>query len=476
MELSKQFLRVAPEDVGIRSAGIAAFLDDLNAKQVEMHSMMLLRHGRVAAEGWWEPYAPTTPHMLFSLSKSFTATAAGLAIQEGFFKLDDPVLQYFADCAPENPSENLIAMRVRDLLCMGTGHETEPAPGKNKGWEKIFLSHPVVHRPGNYFLYNSIATFMVSSLVKRTTGQGLVDFLKPRLFDKLGIENPVWDLNPDGIEAGGWGLNLRTEDIARFGQMILQEGQWLGEQIVPRNWVRLMTAWQIDNSLGREKDWAQGYCFQFWRCRNDAFRGDGAFGQYCVVMPKKDAVLAITSSTNDMQYILDCAFDRLLPAMQDCLPPDPVASTTLSERMAALALPRLCGGEGDIAPALLGQRYSFIPSGAKEGDAPLCIKLEQAGDCLSTEMRIDGESKLCIGFDAPVKGVFNTMGRQCVALSQAKVQPGSGLLIVVRMPETPFHFELELAPDGDGAMGRMRLYPTGVALEEQPFVKCALAD
>jgi CubicO group peptidase (beta-lactamase class C family) len=224
--------RSSPEAQGIASSAILAFLEEADQKIDHLHSFMLVRHGHVVAEGWWTPYDANTPHELYSLSKSFTSTAVGLAIAEGKLSLDDPVLKFFPDEAPKDPSANLKAMRVRDLLCMSTGHQTEPrlipflaSPTAGEGkqepqsWVKTFLAHEVRFKPGTHFLYNTAGTYMQSAIVRKVTGQTVLDYLRPRLFEPLGIENPTWGTSPQGITLGGYGLNIRTEDIAKFGQL-----------------------------------------------------------------------------------------------------------------------------------------------------------------------------------------------------------------------------------------------------------------
>ena len=256
---------------------------------------MLVRHGHVVAEGWWAPYAAEAPHSLFSLSKSFTSTAVGMAIAEGKLSLDDEVLKFFPDDAPAEPSANLKAMRVSDLLRMSTGQQTEPPRNPDQVWTKVFLAHPVPFKPGTHFLYNTSATYMLSAIVQKATGMTVLDYLRPRLFEPLGIEHPTWETSPQGVSTGGYGLSIRTEDIARFGQLYLQKGKWQGKQLVPAAWVEAATARQTSNGSDPKSDWAQGYGYQFWRCRHGAYRGDGAFGQFCVVLPEEDAVIAITS-------------------------------------------------------------------------------------------------------------------------------------------------------------------------------------
>ena len=331
--------RSTPESQGVSSAQIRKFVEAADQKVNTLHSFMLVRHGQVLAEGWWKPESAEKPHVLWSLSKSFTSTAVGIAVAEGKFSIDDPVLKFFPEDAPAAPSDKLKAMRVRDLLTMSTGHQEEAKVKEitDQTWVKTFLNHPVPHKPGAHFQYNTPATFMLSAIVQKTTGQTVVEYLKPRLFDPLGIENPQWDANPEGISIGGYGLHVRTEDIAKFGQLYLQQGQWNGKQLLTPEWIALATSKQVSNGSDPVKDWDQGYGFQFWRCRHNAFRGDGKDGQFCIVMPEHDAVIAITAHTGDMQSELNLVWDFLLPAFADqALPENPDEQAKLQETLGKL--------------------------------------------------------------------------------------------------------------------------------------------
>src|SRR5947208_682692 len=224
--LGAELPRSSPEAQGVSSAAVRAFVEAADTKIDALHSVMLLRHGHVVAEGWWSPYDALAPHALYSLSKSFTSTAVGLAIAEGKLSLDDPVLKFFSEDAPPQPSTNLKAMRVSDLLRMSTGHQAEPRRGADQPWTRSFLAQPVPFKPGTHFLYNTSATYMLSAAVQKATGQTVHDYLRPRLFEPLGIDRPTWEASPQGITTGGFGLSIRTEDIAKFGQLYLQKGQW----------------------------------------------------------------------------------------------------------------------------------------------------------------------------------------------------------------------------------------------------------
>jgi CubicO group peptidase (beta-lactamase class C family) len=371
MTSTTQLKRSSPEVEGIPSSAVLDFI-----RAVEQHThpldavqgFMLLRHGNVAAEGWWAPYGPQFPHTLYSLSKSFTSTGIGLAVAEGLLTVNDPVLKFFPGDAPAKPSENLKAMRVRHLLSMNTGHKEDttqhvfqsrhqlslvglearrrmdtsrPAGGEDDNWPRVFLSLPVEYQPGTWFVYNTAATYMLSAIITKLTGESLLDYLRTRLFDPLGIENPTWETDPRGVNLGGTGLHVKTEDIARFGQMYLQKGVWDGERILTEEWIAEATKATSDNSNTQTNpDWTAGYGYQFWRCRHNCYRGDGAFGQYCIVMPDQNAVLAITGGLRDMQAVLDKVWEHLLPAMQpEALPAAPQAYGELCDKLALLSLP-----------------------------------------------------------------------------------------------------------------------------------------
>ena len=325
---------------------------------------MLVRHGSVVAEGWWSPYAAERPHMLYSLSKSFTSSAVGFAVTEGRLTIDDLVASFFPDDLPEPVSENLAAMRVRHLLSMTTGHDEDTTASlfqrEDGDWIKAFFAQPVVHAPGTHFLYNTGATYMLSAIIQKLTGMTLLDYLQPRLLEPLGIEGATWETSPQGINTGGWGMNIKTEDIARFGQMYLQKGVWQGKRILSEDWVALATREHSDNgSENPESDWEQGYGFQFWRCRHNAYRGDGAFGQYCIVMPDQDAVIAITSGVANLQAVLNVVWAKLLPAMKaTSLSADAAAQAELARRLANLALPTIAGqASSPLAPRVSGKQY-----------------------------------------------------------------------------------------------------------------------
>ena len=301
-------------------------------QQLNIQSVMVLQHGKVLYEKWLNGGDPAIPHVLNSVSKTFTSAAVGIAIGEGLLKLDDKLVDFFPDELPANPSENLKKITIKDLLTMNSGHDVAPGyPGRDvkETWTHVFLNWPVLHTPGTFYCYNGLGTYMLSAIIQKLTGQKEVDYLQPRLFDPLGIDPPEWDESPEGINKGGSGLHLKTEDLAKMGQLILQKGKWNGKQIIPEDYVAkagskqvpCVPSWirfdEIEQSglTPENSDWVLGYGFQMWMCRHNAFRADGAGGQYIIMIPEKDAVVVNTADLQDMQAELNLVWDYILPAL-----------------------------------------------------------------------------------------------------------------------------------------------------------------
>ena len=458
--------RSTPERQGISSTAVLAFIQRADSEIDAMHSFMLVRHGHVVAEAWWAPYDSATPHMLYSLSKSFTSTAVGLAISEGKLSLNDPVLKFFPEDAPGDPSPNLQAMRVRDLLRMATGHQTENPPWRwsagtppppDAPWTRTILSQPVPFKPGTHFLYDSPATYMLSAIVQKVTGTTVLDYLRPRLFEPLGIDHPTWLASPQGITLGAFGLMVRTEDIARFGQLYLQKGVWKGRQVVPAAWVTAATSLQVANGSSPQSDWDQGYGYQFWRSRHNSFRGDGAFGQYCLVLPEVDAVVVITSGVRDMQSVMNLVWDALLPAMHPrALPPNPVAARRLATTLARLQVRPPAGkATSPLARSASGRWYAFPDS--SRGIRALELSFDSSGAALV--VRTDaGETRTPIGIGSWVEsrdGFTSGLGQMLSVPAHPRIAArgawttDSVFTLKLALYETPYAATLAFRFDGD---------------------------
>ena len=317
----------------------AAYLQAVADSSEDLHSIMVLQHGEVLAE---KQIAPDTAHIMNSVSKTFTSTAVGFAIEEGLLSLEDRIVDLFPESVPAEPQELLSKVTLRNLLTMNSGHGKDPTAairGGDGDWVGAFMAWPIDYEPGTCHCYNSLGTYVLSAAVQKVTGQKVVDYLETRLWQPLGIEKPRWDESPAGINTGGWGLYLHTEDLARMGQCLLSGGKFRGKQVIPAGWVSQMSAAQVPSvNAGvnerqvqelladpnhpfrwyfepSQSDWMQGYGYQMWRCRHGGFRADGANGQYILVLPEQDAVIVTTAHIPDMRQELNLIWDHLLGAL-----------------------------------------------------------------------------------------------------------------------------------------------------------------
>jgi CubicO group peptidase (beta-lactamase class C family) len=377
--------RSIPETEGVSSEGILQFILAVEQSKNEMHSFIFLRHGKVIAEGWWNPYKPDLKHALYSLSKTFTSTAIGFAVSENLLKLTDKVISFFPNDLPDTVSPYLAGLTIRDVLIMSDGQDPDPTRiigTQSKNWVRAFLKTPIVKKPGTAFLYNSMGTFMLSAIIQKVTGQRVINYLKPRLFDPLGIVGMDWEENLLGVNTGGWGLRLKTEDIAKMGLLYLQKGMWNGTQIIPAAWIEEATTLKIIQhpeliqAKKDSSDWEQGYGYQIWRCRYQAYRGDGAFGQYMIVMPEQDAVIAIQSETPDMQDELNLVWKYLLPSIKKGkLSSDQKSQYALKAKLSSLAIPIESGSYSSFTTNKnLNKTFILEPNDFQIGSVVIQIK------------------------------------------------------------------------------------------------------
>jgi len=313
-----------------------AYLQAVADSAEDLHSIMVLQHGKVLAE---KQIAPDTAHIMNSVSKTFTATAVGFAIEEGLLHLDDKIVDLFPESVPADPQPLLADVTLRNLLTMNSGHAKDPTYAIRSGegdWIQAFMEWPIEYEPGTCYCYNSLGTYLLSAAVQKVTGQKVVDYLDTRLWQPLGIEKPFWQESPAGINTGGWGLYLHTDALARMGLCLLGNGKFRGKQVIPAAWVAEMSKAQVPcvNAGVNEKmlpdlqnspaktyfdpetnDWLQGYGYQMWRCRYNAFRADGANGQYILVLPDQDAVIVTTAHIPNMRQEIQLIWDYFLPVL-----------------------------------------------------------------------------------------------------------------------------------------------------------------
>nr|WP_218886435.1 serine hydrolase domain-containing protein [Kineococcus aurantiacus] len=433
--------RSAPSSRGVDARGIASFVDALeNIPGVEPHSLVVVRHGDVVAEGWWAPFRPDRPHLLYSLSKSFTSTALGFAVAEGLVDLDATVLSYFPEFDAEVTDDRSRRILVRHVANMASGHREETldraAQDPDGDLVRGFLKIRPDAEPGTLFCYNQPCTFAVSAIVQRASGQGLLEFLRPRLLEPLGVDPSTlgWLRDGQGRELGWSGFHAPTELIAKLGKLYVQNGSWEGRQLLPGSWVSEATRSHIDNaSFNDNPDWQQGYGFQFWVARH-GYRGDGAYGQFCVVLPEQDTVVAITSQSPDMQAVLDAAWEHLLPALGAQLPEDAAAhDEALARRLSALALPPVDGpavADGEFTAAPGSEPASLTRVVLSGGE----LALHDSGEVLTARVG---------------HGAWEDSGPLSVS--------GGGSRVDVRFAETPHLLHLEL--DGERFRARWETSP-----------------
>jgi hypothetical protein len=362
-------------------------------------------------------------------------------------------------------------VRVKDLLTMSVGHEKDPtgAVVQGENWVKAFLATPVTKTPGTFFVYNSVATYTLSAIVQKVTGQKIVDYLKPRLFDPLGISGQTWETCPLGINTGGWGLSIQTEGLAKFGQLYLQKGQWKGRQILSEKWVDEATTFKIQQPSpakptrpNSQNDWLQGYCYQFWRCQHNGFRGDGAFGQYTIVLPEKDAVIIMTGESSDMQGELDLVWEHLLPALKlKPLPANPPRLARLQSALASLALPLPAGSaDSPAAKRLTGQTFKLEANPL--GLLSVTFAFTRIA-CTLTFKDAQNEYPIVCGLDDWTRGETNLPGSPPRLISGGQPKRGTKAKLAARAAwpdehtlelawryyETPHHDTITCQFDGD---------------------------
>lgn len=394
--------RSAPSAERLDAGSVLALLDRLEERSAECHSIMVVRHGRVVAEGWWAPYSPDRPQLLYSLTKSFISVAVGLAVSGGLLRLDDRVADVLDDHVPALLTSRARQLSVRHLLAMTTGHRADTLAD---AWAlepadliKGFLRVPAPDPVGTRHAYNNPTSFVLARMVERVTGRSVPDLLDDRLFGPMGVQQAEWDRVASGATFGFHGLHLTTEAVAAFGELLLRGGRWHGQQLVAREWLELATRRHVETLQfedgGRTADWLQGYGYHFWMSRH-GYRADGAMGQYCLVIPEHDLVVAMTAAVTDMQAPLDAVWDCLLPGVDR--PGSPDDDEMLAQRLRGLSLPRVSGGRGPSrsVTAVIGAaaRESALPHGTSvvidPADGGWRVRLNTGADVFTVDVGQD---------------------------------------------------------------------------------------
>jgi CubicO group peptidase (beta-lactamase class C family) len=466
--------RSSPAEQHVDPAGVLGFLDAMDARpDIELHSFMLVRHGQVVAEGWWHPYTADRVHLLYSLSKSFTSTAAAFAVAEGLLDLDDTIIKHFPEFASEITDPNSRAMRIRHVASMASGHqrETRPEAFERDPQEPVrgFLLIPPDQPPGTVFAYNQPCTYTLASIIQRNSGMPLTRYLRSRLFYPLGIGEVGWS-TAAGREQGYTGLHARTEDIAKLGQLYLQRGEWNGAQLISQEWVAEATSKQVETANQQQNpDWRQGYGFQFWMARH-GYRGDGAFGQFCIVLPEQDMVVATTAATLDMQAVLEALWTHVLPAVDRTIA-DAGLQDKLAERLRGLELPAYRGAAQpadwarwvaepfrvSYADSEIPFERAFTSVSLASGASGVQLGLREESNALTFQVGTEGWLT-----SVPVDGFGKSIPVAC-----AGGWSGDALHVELIFLETPHRMDIDFSLEGRSACITWRLPPMrGGRLEE----------
>lgn len=484
--------RATPESQGVDSKAVLKLVERLHAENDQVHGYMLLRHGKVIAEGHWAPFSPAERHALFSVSKAFVSMGIGFAVADRKMTLNDRVNWFFPEFVPTNQSAFAREMRVRDLMAMASGHGKDPfaamCRADKTNCAKGFFDEPVVMAPGILFRYMSGNTAMLAQIHRRITGEDdLVKYLRPRLFDKLGIADYEWCRQPDGTVLGGSGFELRLEDLAKVSQLFLNGGRWNGERVLPLEWVKQATSCQTpygkvmdpvlahhvggaadSGAANAENDWEQGYGYQLWMGRHETFRLCGAYGNIGVIMPDQNIVLAVHAGGNGSNMLsVEALYDTILPALSD---------KALPENSAALADLRKRSGELTMTYPLSAAKPSAeaIKLAAKEWYAPVpnllgvsSVKFD-AGKNEFTFVNDFGDQSITVGEKSWVRGAVEVEKPSTYTLSRV---PGGKQPIGARggwtaqdtfafricFLRTPFYVDFELKFKG----GKLHLITKG---------------
>lgn len=415
-----------PAEQGVDARGVAAFLDAVEQLPgVQLHGLVVLRHGHVVVRGAWAPYRHDSLSRVYSVSKAFTTTALGLAIAEGLVGLDDEVLSFFPELDDDVSDPRSRRLLVRHVASMSAGHlgeALEPALRLDPDdLVRGFLRLPPERDPGTRFAYSQPCTYTVAAILQRVTAQRLSDYLRPRLLDPLGIGEVAWQQDPPGRDIGYSGLHTGVDALARLAQLYLQRGRWADRQLLPESWVEEASRVHVSTEREDDLDSSLGYGLQLWRSQH-GYRADGAYGQLGLVLPEQDAVVAITSECEGVQPLLSAVWTHLVPALSDGAAASTDAPSAgsqemaLQERLDALRLPVVdAAAEPDDAGAWDGVELLAGRGSSTEAPAPTSVRLAR-GDAGWVLVLGHGDQRLtaalgpqaCTTSEAPV---VDTAGR-----------------------------------------------------------------
>ena len=306
-----EFKTNVPENLGIPSEAITKFVEHLEGRKICLHSFMLMRRGEIAAEGYYPPFGPDTLHRMYSQSKTFVAMAIGMQIDEGKLGLNDKVADFFPEYQPEKMHPFVAGATVRNLLMMSTPHMYTSYGVHDKNWVWTFLNKQPSHKSGNFFIYDTSGTVMLNGIVEKLSGKSLLDYMRPKLLDKLGFSKHAYCIErPEGGAWGGSGVLCSTHDMAKFALFLQNMGKWDGEQLISEDYMNQATSALIDNRLSSgNPEFQFGYGYQIWRTRNNGFATVGMGSQLSVCAPEKELTFITTADTQIIPNANDIILD-----------------------------------------------------------------------------------------------------------------------------------------------------------------------
>jgi hypothetical protein len=446
-----------PSAQGIEPTALVALLDALEADpRIEPHGLIVQRHGATVLEAHWHPHRAGQQRLVYSLSKSFAGIALGLAVGDGLLSLDDTVEDHLADLAA-GADERTRRMRIRHLASMATGHEEETLLAAlledPTDIVRGFLQVPPEHEPGTHFTYNQPPVLAFATIVQRLTGERLLDQLRPRVLDPLGIRDLRWYQYRPGVDLGFSGVFTDLDAIARLGQLHLDDGMWQGRRLLPVGWVDAASRVQIESSHRPEPDWSRGYGFQLWMNRH-GYRGDGAYGQYMVVLPEQDAVVAFFSHTEPMQAFMDHLWEHLLPAFGMPGDPDADGDAALAARIADLHVPTAAERVGSSGAAAAPAAFAdgrFVRAAGPTPSHPSVTAVEVDRGALVLHEDV-GTIRV------PLTPGWSDVPGSPIAAS-ATVDDDGHLVVDLAMLATPHRLEVTVDPRSGEFIATWPLYP-----------------
>lgn len=352
------FPRKTPESQGIVSDHLRYLIQELaDSPNTDMHHFMVLRHGNVICEADFAPYRKGIWHITHSMCKSITGMAVGFLVEEGKLELSENIYKIFHDKGSTWAKIFRPEVTVENLMTMTSGvtfNESGIVSGND--WLESYLNAPVSEKPGTKFQYNSLNSYVLSAIITERTGMPMDEYLKPRLFEPLGITDYLWEKCPRGITKGGWGLFMHTEDMAKLGQLYLNKGKWNGKQIIPESWAEASVTKKVDSIEG-----TYGYGYQLWmEERPGSFEYNGMLGQNVLIYPDVDMVI-VTNAGNEELFqdnVMLNIIRKYFPVdwmPKETLPENPIAYAKLQELTERLAGKRLKNDQYYNSPRIIGK-------------------------------------------------------------------------------------------------------------------------